>query len=336
MLAPNAKSRHIQPQAANNLLHGAEMQGTRRDSIYFNGMILAAAALVLTGCTVGGRNSVSYLLEQEKTKVRNSFAKQIGATPQELQRAFDSSPEAERRHAEELSKLWVAKLGKSDDVRMQKHLQLVVDRLVKPLNSRGVDYKVILVKDEKINAFTPGGGIIVVQEGLLMYCDTEGQVAAVMAHEIAHVLRRHPLAQRKIGVFRKAGRSLTAAVTPESMEKSVGSLLRVGGGATLNAAVRSQEREADSIAIDILVAAGYDPNEMVNVQRIFKQYAPQGSRLANVLYGSHPLSQDREAAALQKITESYPGARGDVTTPAFEKLIRNYHERRMKKLASKI
>lgn len=317
-------------------MHGANMQGTRRDSVFFKGLILTATMLVLAGCTAGGRNSVSYLLEQEKVQVRKSIAKQIGATPQELQRAFDASPEAERRHAEELSKLWVAKLGKSDDTRMQKHLQQVVDRLVQPLNSRGVDYKVLLVKNEQINAFTPGGGIIVVQEGLLMYCDTEGQVAAVMAHEIAHVLRRHPLAQRKIGIFRKAGRSLTDAITPDSMEKSLGSLLRVSGGATLNAAVRSQEREADSIAIDILVAAGYDPNEMVNVQRVFKQYAPQGSRLANMLYGSHPLSRDREAAAQLKINESYPGVRGDVSSAAFEKLIRSYHERRMKKLASKI
>lgn len=311
------------------------MQGTRRDSVFFKGLILTTSLLVLAGCTAGGRNSVSYLLEQEKVQVRKTIAKQIGATPQELQRAFDASPEAERRHAEELSKLWVAKLGKSDDTRMQKHLQQVVDRLVEPLNSRGVDYKVLLVKNEQINAFTPGGGIIVVQEGLLMYCDTEGQVAAVMAHEIAHVLRRHPLAQRKIGIVRKAGRSLTDAITPDSMEKSLGSLLRVSGGATLNAAVRSQEREADSIAIDILVAAGYDPNEMVNVQRVFKQYAPQGSRLANMLYGSHPLSKDREAASLQKIAESYPGVRGDVSSAAFEKLIRSYHERRMKKLASK-
>lgn len=312
------------------------MQGTRRDSIYFNSLVLSATMLALAGCTAGGRNSVSYLLEQEKVQFRRSLAKQIGATPQELQRAFDASPEAERRHAEELGKLWVAKLGKSEDTRMQKHLQKVVERLAAPLNSRGISYKVLLVKDEQINAFTPGGGIIVIQEGLLMYCDTEGQVAAVMAHEIAHVLRHHPLKQRQIGIARKAGRSLTEAITPDGMDKSLGSLLRVSGGATVNAAIRAQEREADSIAIDILVAAGYDPNEMVNVQSVFKQYAPQGSRFANLLYGSHPLSQDREAASRQKISEFYPGVRGDVTSAAFEKLIRRYHERRMKKLAAKI
>ncbi len=318
-------------------VHGANMQG-HWQLIY--GKVLPSAAvllaLILAGCTSGGRNSVSFLLEQEKAQFRKAVAKQIGTSPKELQRAFDASPEAERRHAEELSKLWVARLGQSPDKAMQSHLQRVVERLVKPLNTQGVSYKVLLVKDEQINAFTPGAGIIVVQEGLLMYCDTEGQIASVLAHEIAHVLRRHPLRQRQYSIARKAGRSLTDAITPDSMDQSIGKLLRVGGGATINAAIRSQEKEADTIAIDILVAAGYDPNEMVSVQRVFRQYAPQGSRLANLIYGSHPLSKDREAAAQKKISESYSGVRGDVTSKAFEKLIRGYHERRMKKLASKL
>jgi len=298
-------------------------------------LVAVAMALAVTGCS-SGRNSVSFLLEQEKRNFRTAMAKQIGASPAELQRAFDATPEAERRHAEELSAMWVKRLGKSEDKAMQAHLQKVVDRLVEPLNTQGTDYKLVLVKEQQINAFTPGGGIIVVQEGLLMYCDTEGQLAAVLAHEIAHVLRRHPLKQRQIGIARKAGRSLTNAITPDSMEKSLGNLLKVSGGATVNAAIRSQEREADSIAIDILVAAGYDPMEMVSVQRVFRQYAPQGSRLANMLYGSHPLSKDREAASIKKIETTYPGIGGDVTSAKFESLIRAYHERRMKKLAGKV
>ena len=316
-------------------MHGANMHGRWRliPRLTIPAVTVAMAA-VLSGCSSG--NSVNYLLEQEKVHFRNSMAKSIGATPGEMQRAFETTPEAERRHAEELTQMWVKKLGRSKDKAMQAELQSVVDRLIEPLNTQGIDFKVVLVKEQQINAFTPGGGIIVVQEGLLMYCDTEGQVAAVLAHEIAHVLRHHPVKQRQIGIFRKAGRSITNAITPDSMQQSIGNLLRVSGGATINAAIRAQEREADSIAIDILVAAGYDPNEMVNVQRVFMQYAPQGSRLANMLYGSHPLSKDRMEAAIKKIGEKYPGVGGDVTSARFEKLIAAYQERRMKKVASEL
>jgi beta-barrel assembly-enhancing protease len=312
------------------------MHGTWRNC-YTNSalIVVAAASLLLAGCT-GGRNSISYLLEQEKTQIRSRFAKNIGSSPQELQRAFDSSRETEKLAAVDISKRVVARLGQSQDKAMQKHLQAVVQRLVEPLNSHSIDYKVILVKEDQINAFTPGGGIIVVHDGLLMHSDTEGQVAAVLAHEIAHILRRHPLRQRQYSVVRKAGRSLTDAITPDAVENSIGKVLKLGGGATLNAAVRAQEQEADSIAIDILVAAGYDPKEMVNVQKIFRQYAPQSSRLANLIYGSHPLSKDREMAALKKIAESYPGVGGDVTSAQFNKLIRPYLEKRMKRVAEKL
>ena len=292
--------------------------------------------LVLVGCSAGGKNSISYLMEQEKAQIRKTFARNIGSSPQEVQRAFDGSRETENLTATEISNRVVARLGQSDDKAMQAHLQSVVKRLVKPLNSHGIEYKVVLVKEDQINAFTPGGGIIVVHEGLLMHCDTEGQIAAVLAHEIAHIIRRHPLRQRQYTIARKAGRSLTNAITPDPVENSIGKWLKVGGGATINAAVRAQEKEADSIAIDIMASANYDPHEMVKVQRVFKQYAPQASRLANAIYGTHPLSKDREDAAINKITEIYPGIGGDVTSAKFEKLIRSYHERRMKKLAAKL
>ncbi len=298
-------------------------------------MLALVAAAILGGCSTG-RNSISYILEQEKAQLRKSLARQIGASPQELQRAFDTSRKSEELTAKEISNRVVARMGRSSDKAMSRHLESVVARLAKPLNTQDINYKLILVKDQQINAFTPGGGIIVVQEGLLLYCDTEGQVAAVLAHEMAHIIRRHPLRQRQYSLVRKAGKSLTDAVTPTSLQGSVGKALRLGGGAPINAAIRAQEKEADSIAIDILVAAGYDPREMVNVQRVFRQFAPQSSRLANLISGSHPLSMDREAAAQKKIAGTYPEVGGDVTTPAFEKLIRKYHERRMKTLASKM
>jgi predicted Zn-dependent protease len=297
---------------------------------------LLGAVFLLVGCSTGGRNSISYLLAQEKAQIRSKIARNIGSSPQELQRAFDSSRETENLTAAEITARVVSRLGQSDDKSMQAHLQTVVKRLVGPLNSHNIDYKVILVKEQKINAFTPGGGIIVVHEGLLMHCDTEGQIAAVLAHEIAHIIRRHPLRQRQYIIARKAGRSIADAITPDPVEDTIGKMLKVGGGATINAAVRAQEKEADSIAIDIMVAAGYAPAEMIRVQRVFMQYAPQSSRLANAIYGTHPLSKDRVDAAKLKIAEVYPGVRGDVSTAKFEKLIRIYYERRMKSIAAKL
>ncbi|MFO1034594.1 MAG: M48 family metallopeptidase [Hyphomicrobiales bacterium] len=284
-----------------------------------------------------GRNSVSFLLEQEKTQLRDSIAQKIGANPEDITRAMDTSQAGEIANARRIKRETLARYGRSKDKAMEAQLQKVANRLsLAFVGSGGMKYEVVLVKNETMNAFTPGGGIIVINEGLLMFCDTEGEVAAVMAHEMGHVLRRDPLKQRQMSLVRKAGRSITAAITPQSMDKSLGNALRLGGGASMNASTRVQEAEADSLGIDIMVAAGYDPREMVHVQETFMLYAPQESRLANVLYGNHPLSKDRADAARRKIAKQYPDVGGDVTTAAYDALAKRYQERRMAQIARKL
>lgn len=301
-------------------------------------MAFAAAAVagLLGGCSMHGRNSVSYMLEQEKLHLRQAVAAKIGAKPEELTRAMDTTPAGEVANAKRIKAATLARYGESTDKAMEKHLQKVVDRLSAPFANPAFNYEVVLVKDDQMNAFTPGGGIIVINEGILIFCDTEGEIAAVIAHEIGHVIRRDPLKQRQMGVFRKAGSTLATALTPQSLEDSMGKMLRIGGGASVNAATRVQEAEADRLGIDILVAAGYDPREMVNIQRTFMLYAPQSSRLSNMLYGSHPLSKDRVQLAETKIAHDYPNVGGDVTTAAYDRLIARYQQRRMARLVDKL
>jgi predicted Zn-dependent protease len=104
----------------------------------------------------------------------------------------------------------------------------------------------------------------------------------------------------------------------------------------MNSMVRAQESEADSVGIDIMVAAGYDPRGMVEIQRQLQRYVPQMSPLANAVYGNHPLSKDREVAAQNKIKEVYPDVRGIENSKAFQRLIAKYHARRMEKLANRL
>jgi len=297
---------------------------------------ISMLAMGLAACSSSGRGTMSLLLEQEKTAIQKKVASSIGSTPEEMKRAFDSSEATDRKRAQQVAAKTVARYGRSDDKAMQAHLQRVTDRLASAIESGSTGYKVMLVKDDQVNAFTPGGGIIVVHEGLLSFTDTEGQIAAVLAHEIAHVLQKHPYRLRQFRLASKAGGSLMDAITPDVVKDNLGKVVRLGGKASINAAIRRQEAEADSIAIDLLVAAGYDPNEMVSVQRQLMTYVPQSSRLANMIYGQHPLSKDRVVAAERKIAKYYPDVQGQVTSAQFEKLIRGYQQRRLKRLASKL
>jgi predicted Zn-dependent protease len=104
----------------------------------------------------------------------------------------------------------------------------------------------------------------------------------------------------------------------------VGMWLRIGGNATLNGMIRQQEMMADSIAIDIMQKAGYNPHEMVRLLTKLRVMIPPKDRTTNVVYGNHPLTADREKAAIEKVQRRYRSTEGIVTTPEYEKLVRAY------------
>lgn len=299
-------------------------------------MILLLGAVVLSGCTATTQSSLRALIDNEKTAIRDKFAMRIGATPAEVTYAFDGSVAAEKQAAALATDKLVAQQGLSTDVKLQAYLQTMVDKLTRGLGDMGFEYKVYLLDDERVNAFTPGGGAILIKEGLVAYSDTEAQMAAVLAHEIAHIVMRHPNRMRRIEIAKKTGGSFMAAITPQGLKDNVGKVLRLGGRATMNGMVRSQEAEADSVGIDIMVAAGYDPRGMAEIQRQLRQFAPRVSKLANAIYGNHPLSQDRERAALKKISELYAGVKGISNTKEYARLTAKYQQERMDKLASKL
>lgn len=293
-------------------------------------------ATLLAGCTMGSQNNLRALLENEKTAFRKNFAASIGATPTEVTYAFDKSLETEKQAAALVTHKLVRQQGLSDDVEMQNYLQQMVDKLTRGLGSDNFQYKVYLLDDERVNAFTPGGGTILVKEGLVAYCDTEAQMAAVLAHEIAHIVMRHPNRMRRIEIAKKTGGSFMDSITPEGLKDNLGKLLRLGGRATLNGMVRAQEAEADSIGIDIMVAAGYDPHGMAEIQRQLRQFAPRVSKLAHTVYGNHPLSDERETAALVKINELYADVKGVRNTKKFQRLSAKYQQKRMDRLAKNL
>jgi predicted Zn-dependent protease len=288
-------------------------------------------AMTLAGCSSGGRSLLA--LEDEKAEFRAAFAHKIGATQQEVDQAMIATPAQERINAANVTKRMVARQGISNDLPMRQHLQAMADRLASSVNAEDQNFKIVLLKSKQANAFTPGAGTILINEGLLQFADNEAQVAAVMAHEMAHVLMRHPQRQKQIRLASKAGSHFMDDYTPTSLADNLGRILRLGGNATLNGMIRQHEMMADSIGVDILVKAGYDPNELVTILQKLRAITPQRDRATNVVYGNHPLTADREAAATNKIKRNYPDAYGAVSSPEFDALVEPYHQRRSKRLA---
>jgi beta-barrel assembly-enhancing protease len=297
-------------------------------------LVLACTTVTLAGCTSNSR--MSALLEQEKQSFRNHWAQQIGASPTEMNRAFDASIANEIRTAREITDRVEDRVGLSEDVAMQKYLQAIAVKLAKPLEGINGDIEVVLLNDDEINAFTPGGGKILVKEGLLSLCNTEAEVAAVLAHELAHIAMRHPRKLKQVSLARRAGDRFVESILPEGLKNgAIEKLMRNSGRATLNVFVRNQEYQADSVGIDLLARAGYEPNAMVSLQRSLQYQVKQLPRYVNIIYGNHPLSEDRAVEAEKRISKYYADMDGIVSTPAYNKLAKKYLARRSQVLAKR-
>jgi predicted Zn-dependent protease len=288
-------------------------------------------AMFLSACSSGHAPLLS--LEDEKTAARIALAAKIGTTPEEVQQALDTTDENQLRVATAIAKRVALREGTSNDRAMQAHLQSVVGRLANGIGADPNNFRVLLLKSQQVNAFTPGAGQILVNEGLLQFCQNEAQVAAIMAHEMAHVLMKHPQRQKQIRLASKAGHSMMDEYTPNALQENLGKFLRLGGNATLNGMIRQQEMMADSIALNITVKAGYAPREFLTVLSQLRSRMPQRDRAQNIVYGNHPLTVDREIAVAAKIKRDFPTTEGTRSTVIFDRLAKPYRLQGLKRFA---
>jgi beta-barrel assembly-enhancing protease len=177
-------------------------------------------------------------------------------------------------------------------------------------------YHFQVVDSMEINAFAAPGGLIVVTRGMIRCCKTEDALAAVLAHEIAHVQNQDGLRAIKTsrltsaltiiaaeGAKQYAGRNL--AQLTQAFEGSVGDVVNT---LVVNGYSRDQERQADEAAIIILRRVGYNPYALVEMLTVMKSQLKSGGPGFGK---THPDPQDR-INAIQNLA----GSSGKTPPPA--------------------
>jgi len=160
-----------------------------------------------------------------------------------------------------------------------------------------------LIQSPKINAFAGPNGIIGINTGLILKADTEDEAAAVLAHEIAHVTQRHlsRTLQNQTQINLTSFANLLAAILIGSQDPTAG-IAAYLGGTSLNLQqqlknARIHETEADSIGIQYLSRAGYNPHAMGSFFAKLQQAALFNSNSPPEILRTHPVTQRRLAEA---------------------------------------
>lgn len=144
--------------------------------------------------------------------------------------------------------------------------------------------------DKSANAFALPGGKVGINTGLLNVARTDGQLAAVIAHEMAHVTSNH--AQKRIQRNQSialGGAILSAVIGDDG--KHLGELATQGGNIAFGLTFsRQQELEADKIGTVFMARAGYNPEEAI---RLWQNMARQDRGGNLELLSTHPVSATR-------------------------------------------
>ena len=154
-----------------------------------------------------------------------------------------------------------------------------------------------IVKDDEINAFAVLGGFMYVNTGMIEAADDEAELAAVMAHEAGHAILRHGAKN----VSRNQGMSVVQQIVLGSDAGQIAELATsvIASGALSNYS-RSFEREADTLGVNTLWRAGYDPMAMRTFfSKLVSKYGNSSGGLT-AFFASHPATQERmDAVTLQ-------------------------------------
>lgn len=149
-------------------------------------------------------------------------------------------------------------------------------------------YRFAILDSAEVNAFAVPGAYVLITRGMLRCCETEDQLAAVLAHEIAHIQRQHALQaikQSRWGDLAKVAASEGAGHAAGQSGLPIGEVARVftdaAGDMTKNLMVngysRKAEAEADADAVVILQRVGYDPHALTAMLDRMGQRVSPGS-----------------------------------------------------------
>ena len=180
---------------------------------------------------------------------------------------------------------------------MRAYVQCIANAIIPQLDedNNPALWEVRVFADDQANAFALPGNKIGVYEGLLKYAVNQHQVAAVMGHELAHVVAQHGNERVSDQLAAQAGLTIAAiALGTSATSDDNKALILAGLGLGVQYGVilpfsRTHESEADLIGVELMAESGFDPRESV---KLWENMAKAGGQAPEFL-STHPSSSTR-------------------------------------------
>ncbi len=189
-------------------------------------------------------------------------------------------------------------------------------------------YHLLILDTDDINAFATPSGLIFVSRGMLRCCNNEGELAAILAHEIGHVQFKHGIQSIEKGrvteaiaiIGIEATKTFAGGDIATLTETFEGSINDITTTMINNGYSRSFEDEADNSAVTILSRVGYNPVSLIKMLEIMdKRLDPGGLDFAK----THPSPQSRIKYVKSIIPDTKEPAFSESQEKRFEAAMKN-------------
>jgi len=184
------------------------------------------------------------------------------------------------------------------DKSTDRYINAIGTRLANVAPGADYTYQFRIVNASDINAFALPGGYMYLNRGLIEATGSEGMLAGVMAHEMAHVALRHGTNQASKAYLGQMGLGILGGLISGD-DSSTETTMNAIGGFGMNALFlkfsRTDEEQADVVGAQMLAKAGYDPRDMVDFFKMLEGKKRREPSKVEQFFSSHPTPGDRAA-----------------------------------------
>ena len=191
-----------------------------------------------------------------------------------------------------------------NDKSTDQYINAIAKRLARVAPGADYPYQFKVVNTSDINAFALPGGYLYLNRGLIEAAGSEGMLAGVMGHEMAHVALRHGTNQASKAYLGQTGLGILGGMisgNDSSTEKTLSAI----GGFGLNTLFlkfsRTDEEQADVVGAQMLAKAGYDPMDMVAFFKMLEGKKNREPSKVAQFFSSHPTPGDRAARVKEEM-----------------------------------
>ncbi len=228
---------------------------------------------------------------------------------------------------------WEVSMGKQYSMEVEKSSHLVTDPVVEEYVNRigqnlvrnsdaKVPFTIKILDTDEVNAMALPGGFFYVNSGLILACDSEDELAGVMAHEISHVIAHHAARNMTRMNYVQIGMVPLMIFTQGSyIGYGIYEASQLAIPVTFLEFSRTYEAEADYLGVQWMYKAGYDPQGMVSIFEKLDALQKHKPGAISKAFQDHPATPDRIAAVEEEIATILP-PRPDylVTTSEFDQV----------------